>query len=336
MLVSVILPVFNAETTLARAVDSILGQTWKDFELVAVDDGSEDGSAEVLRRAARDDRRVRVLIRPHQGIVATLNAGVAASRGGFIARMDADDVSRSDRLERQAVALREAPELSVVASRVVYEGDRRANRGYAHYVDWTNTLLSHEDIDLQRFVESPLAHPSATFRRTAWETWGGYREGAFPEDYELWLRWLDGGARFLKLPEDLLQWSDRPGRLSRRDPRYSTDSFYEIKADYLARWLERHNPFHPLVTVWGAGVESRRRSRRLEARGIHIERYVDIDPRRIGQTIHGRPVISREALPGPGAIFVIPYVGTRGARDLISRFLVARDYQLGRDFLCAA
>ena len=114
---------------------------------------------------------------------------------------------------------------------------------------WTNGLLTHEEIALARFVESPLAHPSVMFRRSLVERWGGYAEGAFPEDYELWLRWLDAGVRMEKLADPLLIWNDSPTRLSRRDPRYAAEAFYRVKARYLARWLA---PQHAQGTVHGA------------------------------------------------------------------------------------
>src|SRR5207247_9233486 len=127
------------------------------------------------------------------------------------------------------------------------------------HVDWSNTLLSHQEISLARFVESPVVHPSVMFRRELIDRLGGYAEGQFPEDYELWLRWLEAGVRFEKLPEALLRWRDRDARLSRSDPRYDSEAFYRMKAIYLARWLAANNRHHPKIVVCGAGRLTRRR-----------------------------------------------------------------------------
>ena len=226
--------------------------------------------------------------------------------------------------------------MGLVACRVEFGGNREAQAGYAAYVDWTNSLLEPEAIALNRFVESPLAHPSVMFRRELVDRFGGYRQGAFPEDYELWLRWLDAGVRMAKLPEVLLTWSDPPGRLSRTDGRYSVRAFYECKLEYLARWLAANNPRHPEVIVWGAGRETRKRAELLVRHGIRIVAYVDIDPRKLGQTIHGRPVLREDDLPAPGRGFVVSCVGSRGARDDIRGRLSGRGDVEGVHFILAA
>ena len=330
------MPVHDAAGTLPAAVESVRAQTETDWELVAVDDGSTDGSLEVLRDCARRDARVRVLATAHRGLVQALNLGLDAARGRLIARMDADDVSLPERLARQRAHLDGCAEAGLVACRVLFEGDARRGAGYARYVDWTNSLLTHEAIALARFVESPLAHPSVMFRRELPERLGAYRDGNFPEDYELWLRWLESGVRMEKLAEPLLVWRDSPTRLSRRDPRYASEALYGVKARYLGRWLARHNAHHPRVVFWGAGRVTRRRARLLLDEGVEIASYIDIDPRKVGRAIEGRPVIDPAALPAPGACFVVAGVASAGAREQIERALAAAGYRAGLDYILAA
>jgi hypothetical protein len=162
------------------------------------------------------------------------------------------------------------------------------------------------------------------------------RAGYFPEDYELWLRWLDGSVRMDKVNEPLLIWNDTPERLSRKDSRYAIGQFYQVKTRYLYRWLSIFNPFHPEVWVIGAGRTARRRARLLEDLGVRIAAYVDVDPRKVGHTINGRPVVERSRIPSPGACFLLSYVGSRGAREDIQSFLESRGHRLGSDFLLAA
>jgi glycosyltransferase involved in cell wall biosynthesis len=321
--------------TLPAAVESLLEQTETDWELVAVDDGSTDGSPRVLDHYARRDARVRVLACGRRGLVHALNLGLDAAKGPLIARMDADDVCPPERLAHQRSHLDAHPDVGLVACRVVFEGDARRAAGYARYVDWTNRLLTHEAIALARFVESPLVHPSVMFRRELPARLGAYREGDFPEDYELWLRWLEGGVRMTKLPEPLLAWHDSPARLSRRDPRYAPEAFYRMKVPYLARWLAAHNRHHPRIVLWGAGRVTRRRARLLVAEGVDIASYVDIDPRKIGRAIEGRPVVGPAALPAAGACFVVAAVASVNARDQIERVLMDADYRPGFDYVLA-
>ena len=334
--VSVLLPCRDCAATLPAALDSLFAQTLADFEILAVDDGSMDDTPAVLAARAGADARLRILSRPREGLVAALNAGLAAARAPLIARMDADDLCLPERLELQVRHLAERPELGLSACRVRFGGDRGAARGYAHYVDWTNTVATPGDIALNRFVESPLAHPSVAFRAEVARRHGDYRDGPFPEDYELWLRWLEQGVAMEKLHRELLVWNDPPHRLSRSDPRYDPEAFYRVKAGYLARWLKAHDPFWPEVGVVGAGRTTRKRAEVLTEFGARITAYVDIDPRKVGRVVHGRPVLDRRDLPPPGRMFLVSYVASRGAREDIAAFLRARGYQAGRDFLLAA
>jgi len=330
------MPVWNGEATLQAAIDSILQQTEPGWELLAVDDGSTDATGVMLAAAARRDPRVRPVTTAHQGIVAALETGLARATAPLVARMDADDVSHPERLARQRAHLADHPEVGLVASRVAFGGDVRAGAGFARHVAWTNTLLTHEEIAAARFVESPLAHPSVMFRRALVDRLGGYAAGDFPEDYELWLRWLEGGVRMEKRPEILLAWNDPPARLSRTDRRCGPGAIYRLKARYLGRWLARHNPHHPTVLVWGAGRVTRRRALDLEAQGVHIAAWVDVDPAKVGRRLGGCPVLAPAEIPPPGRCFVLTYVASHGAREEIAAFLRARGHAPGLHYLCAA
>lgn len=336
MEISVIMPVFNAEDTLDEAIQSVLHQTFESFEFLIIDDGSKDLSIDIIKEWAQQDCRIIPIFNNHRGIVHTLNTGLEDAAGRYIARMDADDIAMPTRLEKQATFLNNQPSIGLVSCRVEYLGDKNSQKGYARYVRWINGLTSPEAIRLNRFIESPVAHPSVTFRKALIDQFGAYREGDFPEDYELWLRWLSKGVQMQKLPKTLLKWRDNEGRLSRNHPRYSTRAFYKIKAKYLARWLKKQNPNHPYIVVWGAGRTSRKRAELLMQYGIQISHYIDVDPQKIGQEIHGRPVWSPEDIPKNGARFIVSFVGNRGVNKQIYAYLAKRDYILGKHFIFAA
>lgn len=335
-LVSVILPVYNAERTLDVAMQSIADQSLGEWELIVIDDGSDDASRKIIDTWSRKESRIRTYYRKHRGLVPALQTGLDAADGPYVARMDADDRSLPRRLELQKRFLDKNRGIGLTACRVRHLGSEKKEGGYARYVRWTNTLLKPEEIAMNRFIESPLAHPSVMFRSELVDKHGGYREGPFPEDYELWLRWLEKGVKMQKIPEELLIWRDTPHRLSRTGNRYSFEAFYRLKARYLARWLQRENAHHPEVVVWGAGRTSRKRSERLCEHGVSITHYVDIDPDKIGNRVHGRPVWSPDDLPEPGSVFVVSYVARHGANQMIRRTLKSKGYRMGRDFIFAA
>lgn len=324
--VSVLLPFHNAAATLVEAVESIRSQTFTGWELLLLDDGSTDGSGALAAEHARRDPRIRLRTFAHRGIVPTLNDGLAEARGKYVARMDADDVCHPERLWKQAALLETHPEVGVVGCRVAYGGDTVAQAGYAAHVDWLNGLLSAEAHFANRFVDATVAHPSVLFRREICEEHGGYRDGDFPEDFELWLRWMEAGVRFAKVPETLLTWRDPPSRLSRTDPRYAPEAFYRVKCDYLLKCVPRQRP----IWLWGSGRLTRQRFAPLEP----FAGYVDVDPGKTGQNMKGRPVIFPQELP-PEA-FVLCGVASRGARKKIETFLEESGRRVLRDYLLCA
>jgi glycosyltransferase involved in cell wall biosynthesis len=332
-LISIVMPVRNAAATVRRAVESILAQTWREWELLAVDDGSTDETPEILASFSRTDSRVRLVSTPPRGIATALQTACEASRGEWIARMDGDDWMHPERLAVQREFARENPDLGVVSCLVRYGGDAP---GYAAHVDWLNRLLAPEEISLRRFIEAPVAHPSVMFRRDLIDKHGGYRDGDFPEDYELWLRWLEAGVRFGKAPRELMEWSDPPDRLSRTDPRYAVECFYQTKCGYLARWLRANVDPARKLWLWGAGRVTRRRFDALEQADFRFEGFIDVDAKKANRHRDGRRVVMADALPDRESAFVIVGVGNRGARELIAAHLTARGWREGRDFLLAA
>jgi glycosyltransferase involved in cell wall biosynthesis len=202
-LVSVVMPAYNAERYVALAVEGLLRQTLRDFELLVIDDGSTDGTAAILDRFAARDSRIAVIHQPaNQGYARALNLGLARARGRFIARHDADDVSLPERLARQAQFLEAHPEVGLAASRVqvVDEAGRAlAVDPYAGGLD--NAALQRELLD-----HNPLCHGSVMLRRACLAQTGPYDESVeLTEDYDLWLR-LAEITQLAKLPEVLYQY----------------------------------------------------------------------------------------------------------------------------------
>jgi glycosyltransferase involved in cell wall biosynthesis len=157
--VSVVLPVRNEERHVTAAVESILQQSFDDFELIIVDDGSTDRTSEIVEALAADDRRVRIIRLPGRGLVEALNAGVAAATGVYVARMDADDVALRDRLARQVDELDRRPELGVLGTRVRYiDGEGNA------IGEW-NVPVGPQLVRWTLAFETPIAHPTVMMRR---------------------------------------------------------------------------------------------------------------------------------------------------------------------------
>jgi glycosyltransferase involved in cell wall biosynthesis len=333
-LVSILLPVRDAGPELEACLDSLAAQTLADHEVVAVDDGSADGSGErLLARAARDPR-VRVLRTPPRGLVPALDLALAEARSPLVARMDADDVARPARLEAQVRRLREDTRVDVLGGRVAIAAlpGRRVGEGMRAYVEWVNSLLDHEQLARDRFVESPIVHPTVAMRTDVLRALGGWRDGVFPEDYDLWLRAFDAGLRFAKLPQVVLDWRDSPGRLTRNDPRYAPAAFARLKAEALCRGpLAAGRP----AVVWGAGPLGKAFARALRGAGCDVAAFVEVDPRKIGQRVQGAPVVGLDGALRLGALH-LGAVGQKGARERLRDAARSLGLVDGQDFFAVA
>jgi glycosyltransferase involved in cell wall biosynthesis len=335
--VSVVMPCYNSADTIEETLKSLTRQTLTDFELIAIDDGSSDLTRKILEAWARRDCRFEVIHQSHQGIIPALNAGLAVCQAPYIARMDADDRSLPQRLERQVDYLERQPRVSVAGCLVAGFPEDGVREGFCIYLEWLNSLVTDDEIRREIFVESPFAHPSVVFRREAVNEVGGYQEHGWPEDYDLWLRLYTAGARFAKVPEVLLEWREHPDRLTRTDKRYSLENFLRAKAYYLALGpLQRRDA----VLVWGAGMMGRRLSKQLIRRGAPVAAFIDVDPKKIGKTRRSFPIIAPDDLPDWWKRYANPVVlaavGARGARRLIRQQLNRLGLKEGYDWWAAA
>jgi len=200
---SVLMPVYNTRPYLREAITSVLGQSFGDFELIVVDDGSTDGSREIAEELTRDESRLRVFERSRLGVARVLNEGLQLCRSPLIARMDSDDIALPRRFELQLAYLGERSDCVLVggqADMIDEEGDP---------FGWINTPLDHDDIvaGLER-GEGAIVHPTAMYRAAAVRDAGGYRADRLAEDVDLFLR-LSSQGRVANLPHQLLRYRKR-------------------------------------------------------------------------------------------------------------------------------
>lgn len=187
--VSVLLPVFNGEESVGEAIDSILGQTFSDFEIVVVDDGSTDGSLQVVLNRASDPRIRIIRHERNEGLLASLRDGLAECRGELVARLDADDTALPTRLDRQVEVFRHDPSVSLCAT-----GVRRVTPDGTWMYD-TRPPVTHASLAVGFLLGNWLNHSTVMFRRETVAKLGGYDAEQFPaEDYDLWIRLLSQGT----------------------------------------------------------------------------------------------------------------------------------------------
>ena len=326
-LVSVLLPVRDEAPYLAEALDSLSAQTLGDFEVVVVDDGSTDGSAEIAERHAAEDPRFRVIRQARRGLVAALERARSEAGSPFLARMDGDDAALPARLELQLAAL-EDEALDACGGGIEYFPDPK--EGARRYASWINGLVTPEAAARDVFVECPLPHPTLVARREAVEEAGGYRDVGWPEDYDLVLRLWACGARFRNVDRVVQRWRDHPARLSRTEPRYAQEAFVRCKVHHLRDTLLRGRDG---VVVWGAGPVGKSFGREL---GEDLVGFVEVDPRKIGKRIYGVPVVSVDEARRFTDAFALGAVAGEEARSRIRELLAGQGRREGIDFVAVA
>lgn len=330
-LVSVLLPARDAAATIGSALRSVQRQTLTDWECCVADDGSRDATAAIVDAMAGRDGRIRRLALGRAGLVAALNAGLAACRGAFIARMDADDLMHRHRLRAQVEVLG-LQSLDAVGCHVRLFPRAGLAPYRREYEAWLNAMATADDVRREALVECPVAHPTWCVRAGVLRAFA-YREGNFPEDYELLLRMLRAGRAFGVVPRRLHAWRDTATRLSRTDPRYGLDRFIACKAAHLAATLLAASPDYVL---WGYGGTGRALHRALAALGKHPTHIVEIKRSRLGQRIHGADVVPIDALPALRGTPVVVSVARAGPRAEIRAELRRWGFEELRDYVCAA
>lgn len=330
-MVSVILPFYNPGARLKNAVESVLNQTVEINELLLINNNSDRESVAWAENCANKHPRVSLLHEKKQGVAHAMNCGLRNARSEWIARIDADDSWKANKLEKQWQFAKEHPNVQAIGTQVVFNSELEKSEGFASYVNWSNNILSPKDIQRNIYVESPLVNPSILFRKELIEQYGYYTTACLPEDYEMFLRWNAAGVEMGKVGEPLVVWNDSAGRLTRTHPAYTAEAFNQVKCQYMAEWLDKHRIEKPGVWIWGAGRKTRLKASKLEEFGIHIKGYIDLKP------IHtlDKPCIAFTEIGSISNEFIVSFVSNRGKGQEIREYLNRNGRVEMEDFLLA-
>jgi len=238
--VSVVLPVYNCPRYVGQAIDCVLAQTFTDFELIVIDDGSTDETPSVLKRYT--DPRVRHMAQANRGLAGTLNRGIDLARGRYVARQDQDDVSFPERFAKQVAFLDAHPACAMVGTWAeIWQDDEKTGRVHGHPSD--NATLKFELL-----LNNPFVHSSMMLRKEALEHVGGYctdRDRQPPEDFELWSR-IARDNEIANIPELLHAYREIPGSMSRLGESPFMNHLVTICTENIA-WASGADPSDPQV-----------------------------------------------------------------------------------------
>ncbi|MEW2921977.1 glycosyltransferase family 2 protein [Muricauda sp. ANG21] len=290
--VSICIPFKNTAHFLPECLDSILNQTYRNWEILAINDHSNDASCEVLRTYADKDDRIKVFNNEGKGIIPALRTAYGQSIGKFVTRMDSDDIMKPNRLEFMVNSLLKSGMGHVAVGQVKYFSDRGISNGYERYETWLNQLTAKGENYNEIYKECVIPSPCWMAYRKDFEACEGFSPDRYPEDYDLTFRFYENGLKIIPCDEVLHLWRDYDTRTSRTHEHYAQNYFLDIKLHYFLK-LD-YDKSRPLV-IWGAGFKGKTIAKKLKKQKIDFTWLCD-NPNKIGKKIYGKSLVHFNAL----------------------------------------
>ena len=260
-LISIVMPAKNAEQFIGETIHSIRAQTHRNWELIAVDDHSEDATPSILREISQKDPRIKLYPNEGQGILPALQTAVKHIRGAFITRMDADDIMPEDRLSLQLDLLKKSGRGNVCTGPVKYfTTAKEQGNGFKKYETWLNSLCKNNNHYAHIYKECVIPSPAWLMYTSDFNEVGGFDGLEYPEDYDFVFRLYEAGITTVSTRDVVLHWRDHPARASRNLEQYRDQTFFKLKW----KWFKKLDwkPERPLV-LYGAGPKGKKLAREI-------------------------------------------------------------------------
>lgn len=303
-MISILTPFKNTEKFLPECIESIQSQSYENWELIIVDDGSTDTSFNIVESYAANDSRIKLFKNSGTGIIEALRFAFSLSKGKFITRMDSDDVMPYNKLEMMRNQLVEYGKKHLALGLVKYFGETGISDGYHKYELWLNKLTKSGNNYAEIYKECVIPSPCWMLHREDLIACEAFEPNRYPEDYDLAFRFYKYQYKCIPSIDVLHYWRDYSTRTSRTHEHYAQNYFLHIKTHY---FLELdYNPKRPL-TLWGAGFKGKEIAKLLIKNKIPFY-WICNNPKKIGKKIHGQkllPVSYLETLKNPQSIITV-------------------------------
>ena len=327
-LVSIVIPFKNTATYLIECLDSILAQSYKDWEIIAINDHSTDDSLSIVESYSKKDARLKVFSNNGIGIIPALQTAYSKSSGGFITRMDSDDIMKPNRLELMTDLLLKYGKGNVSVGQVRYFSHRGISDGYSRYEKWLNGLTALGNNYSEIYKECVIPSPCWMVYREDFDNCGGFESNRYPEDYDLTFRFYQNNLKIIPCKQILLLWRDYDTRTSRTHEHYAQNYFLDIKLHYFLS-LD-FNPKRPLV-IWGAGFKGKNIAKTLIERNINFIWLCD-NPNKITKKIYDQELFHFSKLKNLKKPQSIVTVANKEAQLEIKSYLHGLKHKPGVDY----
>ena len=281
-LISILTPFKNTSKYLPECIESILNQSYANWELLIIDDNSTDNSSNIVHTYAINDNRIRCFQNDGIGIISALRLAFKLSNGSYITRMDSDDIMYPHKLEIMLNDLQRNGKQHIALGKVKYFSDTGLGDGYARYETWLNSLTSQGSNYSEIYKECVIPSPCWMIHREDLINCNAFNPDIYPEDYDLAFRFYKQNIKCIPSQHDLHHWRDYSTRTSRIDSNYAENHFLELKINY---FLELHYNVSRPLTIWGAGQKGKTLAKLLTVNNIPFY-WICGNPKKIGKQIY--------------------------------------------------
>ncbi|MDT0607425.1 glycosyltransferase family 2 protein [Croceitalea rosinachiae] len=327
-LISILIPFKNTAHFLPECLDSILTQTYQDWEVIAVNDHSTDSSLELVKSYSKKDSRIKVFDNQGLGIIPALQTAYSNCKGEYITRMDSDDMMKPNRLEHMVNSLNEYGRGYISVGQVRYFSERGISDGYSRYEKWLNKLTSNGSNYAEIYKECVIPSPCWLVYREDFEACGAFGPNRYPEDYDLTFRFYEKRLKVIPCTEILHLWRDYDTRTSRTHEHYAQNYFLDIKIHY---YLKLDYDSRRPLAVWGAGFKGKSIAKVLINSKIPFTWLCD-NPNKIDKEIYGQPLNHFSVLASMDKPQSIITVANGDAQNEITSYLSALNQKSMSDY----
>ena len=309
------MPAKNTANFLQECLDSIIGQTYGNWELIAVDDHSTDSTQQILKDYSRRFGNIKIYHNQGQGIIHALRLAYQNSCGEYVTRMDSDDIMTPRKIELMVNVLQQKGPGHVAIGLVKYFHEEKLGNGYQQYEEWLNDHTTQESNFDDIYKECSIPSPCWMMAREDLERIGGFDSDVYPEDYDLAFRMKKHGIKVASVHHLLHHWRDYPTRTSRTNQNYSDNRFSSLKVSYL---LDIDRDEDKTLCIWGAGHRGKRIAQLLVDRKVAFI-WISNNTKKIGQNIYGVIIQDQEmVLARPAAMQVVIAISALAEKEAIS------------------
>lgn len=327
-LISILMPLKNAEPYLEECLNSIQNQSYRNWELLIVNDHSSDESFEIAKKYSQKDQRIRVFNQNESGIIPALRKAFSKAKGQYIHRMDADDKMPENKLSKLLEICHKNGKGTIATGKVKYFSINAVSDGYLKYQNWLNSLCEKNSHWLDIYKECVIASPCWLIHHEDLIACEAFEPDIYPEDYDLVFRFYQYGLKVKSSREVLHFWRDHPERTSRNDDRYQSVSFFRLKLHYF--FLMDRDKKRPLV-IWGAGTKGKQMAKLLQEREEDFL-WVSNNPKKHGKEIYEEVLASFRRIATFNNPQIIITVAQRNAKGEIIRFLEGLNLKESEDY----